>query len=207
MGIETDTRKFLFWATMAGALAGVVNIGFWITIPRSAFLAFVLAWWLKRIYRIENGEAVGVHSWWRVLGEGLLAGLVAGIPLAGMSWIAYAQGWFKSSELPGISELIIVPPLTTLLVCLVYGTGLTQACRLLQRDLWRPWLAIVPTTLLAGFLKVGLSSNTDTSQSWVITIPCGALPFCLLWLGVVLWKEPYRKTLRNRSRSSLGSPL
>ena len=196
---NSDTRKFLLSAILAGGVAGMANIGFWLTIPRSAFLAFVLACWLKRIYRVEDGEVVGVHPWPRVLGEGLLAGLVAGIPLAVFSWVCYdALGLFKNSELPGLLEAIIAPALTTLMVCLVYGIGLTQACRLLQRDLWRPWLAIVPTVLLAGFLKVGLSSNTDTSQAWVITVPCGALPFCLLWLGIVHSKEPHLRTLRNR---------
>lgn len=195
-----DRLKLYLWTTLAGGVAGCVNVAFFITIPRSAFLAFVLARGLKRIYVLQpDGKIAGVHPLNRVAFEGMLAGLAAGIPLAAISWACYSSGMFKSSDLPGIEELMIAPPLPTLLACLVYGMGLYLACACRWQSLWQAWLMVLPTAALAGFFKVGFSADHDVFSSWFIIIPCGALPFCLLWLGTVFWQDPYARELRRQT--------
>lgn len=202
MTARTDLHKYLLLTALAGGLAGMANIGFWVTVPRSAFLALVLAWWSRRIYRVEAGEVVGVHPWPRVVAEGLAAGLLAGIPLAGMSWIAYAQGWFKSSDLPGIEQMIIAQPLPALATCLVYGAGLYLACTRIRDSLWQAWGLAVATALLAGLCRTLLSSNSDVRDSWFIVVPVTSLPFVLGWLAIAESKNPSIWAFRNQKESA-----
>lgn len=198
-----DTRNFLVGCFAVGALA---SVGSGPALLRGAFLAVVLAWGLKRIYRIEDDQVVGLQPWKDIVLEGMIAGAIAGIPLSIVSLMVYGSaedGAFKND--PASLGMIVAPPGMTMVSCLLYGAGLYAIhARSVQQTLAAKkrvgpnlWL-VLALAALVGLVRCWFFEDDRFPVRKIFGAGialAGALPFSLLWLEVSSWLDPYARRL------------